>query len=75
MTTSSERRPQANGVIAYASYRQRRRRRPDLGEWIFGLMLGGAFALSVLLGLALGATLLWLIVVVVQDLGRRLAGG
>jgi hypothetical protein len=75
MTPLEQQRTAANGAVASVSYRERRRRRrPDLGEWLFGIVLGGALAVSALLVLALGMGAVWLIVVVVQDLARRLAG-
>lgn len=49
-----------------------RRRPPDLFERLFGAALVGAFLVSALLIIALGAGAVWLIVVVVQDLARRL---
>ena len=49
-----------------------RRRPPDLFERLFAAALVGAFLLSMLLVVALGAGAVWLVVVIVQDLARRL---
>jgi hypothetical protein len=58
-----------NGVMFSA------RRRAGLGDYVFGLAIGASAALSVLLAVALTLGLAWVIVVIVQDLGRRLASG
>lgn len=49
-----------------------RRRPPDLFERLFGTVLVGAFLVSALLVVAIGAGAIWLIVVLVQDVARRL---
>lgn len=51
------------------------RRRADPKDWLLGLVFGGALAISVLLAITFALGLAWVIVVIVQDLGRRLAGG
>ena len=52
----------------------RKRRRPDAFERVFAAVLTGALLVSMLLVVALGAGAVWLVVVVVQDLARRLGG-
>ena len=73
MTTLDERRPGINGVQPLVSYRARRRR-PDLFEHVLGLLIGGSLVVSLLLLIALTFGSVWLIVVVLQDLMRRLGG-
>lgn len=51
-----------------------RRRAPDLLERVLAALLIGSILVSGLLMLAVGAGALWLLVVVVQDLARRLGG-
>jgi hypothetical protein len=48
------------------------RRKPDLAERSVVLLLSGALVVSLLLALAVALSAIWLIVVVVQDLARRL---
>ena len=61
-----------NGYLAPIVTRTKRRP-PDIMERLLAFILGGAMVVSILLVLALGIGLVWLIVVVVQDLGRRLS--
>ena len=49
-----------------------RRRRPDVFDRVFGAVLVTAFVAGFLVAAAIGAGALWLIVVVVQDIARRL---
>lgn len=58
-----------NGVMFSA------RRRADSRDYVFGLVIGATAALTLLLLIALTLGLAWAIVVIAQDLGRRLAGG
>ena len=51
---------------------RRRRRRADPFEWFLGLVLGGALVCSVLLVLAISVGCIWLIVVLLEDIARRL---
>ena len=52
----------------------RRRRPPDAFERVFAAVLTGAMLVCALLVVAVGFGAVWLIVVVVQDLARRLGG-
>lgn len=51
----------------------RRRRRFDPIEWLIGLMFGGAVVCSFLLVLAFSLSAIWLIIVLLEDIARRLA--
>lgn len=51
-----------------------RRRPPDAFERVFAAVLTGALLVSALLVIAAGFGAVWLIVVIVQDLVRRLGG-
>ena len=61
-----------NGAVV--SYRQRRRRGPDVFERLFATVLAGALVVSLLLVVAGGFFAVWVVVAVVQDLIRRLGG-
>ena len=52
----------------------RKRRPPDAFERKFAAVLTGALLVSMLIVVALGAGAVWLVVVIVQDVVRRLGG-
>ena len=49
-----------------------RRRKPDAFERVFAAVLVGAFVASLLVAVAIGAGAVWIVVVVIQDIARRL---
>lgn len=61
-----------NGAGLRSTTVSHRRRSPDAFERMFAAVLTGAFLVSVLLVIAVGLGAVWLIVVLIQDLVRRL---
>jgi hypothetical protein len=71
----STRTTNTNGPIEWTPASPRmQRRRPDFFDRAFALILGGAMVTALLLAVAVALGAIWLIVVVVQDLARRVGG-